>query len=170
MGWLREESGDAYDPELKGPVCGSVATKPEALGQVWEWGPRGWECRKRAGWECRKRADLSFVKIEREMCHSRIEFGWQGDFQSGMVLGQVWETVWVRGVSLGSIAWVGAQVDLGSAGGQEEAQGRVLRSTAMQGRTRGRDTGMGVRWMSWKPGEGGQVPGERHSLLCPTCR
>ena len=61
-----------------------------------------------------------------------------------VVLGRVWETVWVRGAGLGSVAQVGPKVGSRGAGGREEAQERALRTTPMQGRTRGRDTLMGV--------------------------
>lgn len=76
-----------------------------------------------------------------------LSMGGKGDFQSATamaVLGRAWETVWVRGAGLGSVARVGAKVGSRGAGGQEEAQERALRTTSMQGRTRGRDTLMGV--------------------------
>ena len=38
------------------------------------------------------------------------------------VLGRVWERVWLRGVSLGSVAWAGAKVGSG-----EVAQGAKKR-------------------------------------------
>ena len=53
----------------------------------------------------------------------------------------------------------------GGPGGQEEAQRRVLRNTAMQRRTRGRDTVMGARRRSWKPRDGGKFQG-RDTACC----
>lgn len=61
-----------------------------------------------------------------------------------VVLGRVWERVWVRGVGLGPVTQVGAKAGSGGVEGQEEAQEAAPRTTTMQGRTRGRDTVMGT--------------------------
>lgn len=61
-----------------------------------------------------------------------------------VVLGRVWERVWVRGAGLGPVKQVGAKAGSEGVEGQEEAQETAPRTTAMQGRTRGWDTVMGT--------------------------
>lgn len=62
-----------------------------------------------------------------------------------VVLCRVWGRVWVGGTGVASVARVGGNEGSGVWGGQEETQERALRSTAIQGRTRGRDTVMRAR-------------------------